>query len=82
MVDDWHELLVRRCTAEADGVLSFELVDPAGADLVPWEPGAHIDVRVAWRHNEASKQVREFIRSAREVFPLKRDTGRSRARSA
>jgi len=55
----------------------------SGVAVVPLnEPGAHIDVRVAWRRNEASKEVREFIRSARDVFPLKRDTGRSRARSA
>ncbi len=37
-------LLVRSLTHEATGVLSLELVDPAGADLPPWEPGAHVDL--------------------------------------
>ena len=35
---------MRRADWEADGVLSFELQDPAGGDLPPWAPGAHIDV--------------------------------------
>jgi ferredoxin-NADP reductase len=38
------ELLVRSMTLEAEGVLSVELVSPTGADLPPWEPGAHLDV--------------------------------------
>jgi DNA-binding transcriptional LysR family regulator len=55
----------------------------SGVSVVPLsEPGAYIDVRIAWRRHESSRQVREFIRSARDVFPLKRDVGRSRARSA
>ncbi len=33
-------LLVRAMTLEADGVLSVELVDPAGRELPAWEPGA------------------------------------------
>ncbi|MEU3839212.1 PDR/VanB family oxidoreductase [Streptomyces sp. NPDC028635] len=41
------ELLVRRMTWEADGVLSVELVDPAGKPLPGWTPGAHIDLHVA-----------------------------------
>ncbi len=28
----------------ADGVVALELRDPSGADLPPWEPGAHIDL--------------------------------------
>jgi len=55
----------------------------SGVAVVPLnEPGAQMEIRIAWRRNEASTQVREFIRSARDVFPLKRETGRSRARSA
>src|SRR5688500_3147464 len=41
------QLLVRSMTAEAEGVLSLELVDPAGHELPPWEPGAHLDVQLA-----------------------------------
>jgi ferredoxin-NADP reductase len=38
------ELAVRSMTLEAEGVLSVELVSPAGIDLPGWEPGAHLDV--------------------------------------
>lgn len=39
-----HELLVRRMTWEADDVLSVDLVQPDGAALPSWSPGAHVDV--------------------------------------
>ena len=39
-------LLVRSMTHESEGVLSFELVDPDGADLPAWEPGAHLDLHL------------------------------------
>src|SRR5215207_9542146 len=41
------QLLVRSMTVESDGVLSIELVDPDGHELPAWEPGAHIDVKLA-----------------------------------
>ncbi|MER5946001.1 PDR/VanB family oxidoreductase [Streptomyces sp. NPDC001904] len=40
------ELLVRRMTWEAEGVLSVELTHPDGKPLPGWAPGAHIDVHV------------------------------------
>ncbi|WP_353941521.1 PDR/VanB family oxidoreductase [Streptomyces sp. HUAS MG91] len=40
------ELLVRRMTWEAEGVLSVELAHPDGKPLPGWAPGAHIDVHV------------------------------------
>ncbi|WP_329114779.1 PDR/VanB family oxidoreductase [Streptomyces sp. NBC_01465] len=40
------ELLVRRMTWEAEGVLSLELVHPDGKPLPAWEPGAHLDLEV------------------------------------
>ncbi|MDI3408641.1 PDR/VanB family oxidoreductase [Streptomyces cavernicola] len=40
------ELLVRRMTWEAEGVLSVELAHPDGKPLPAWTPGAHIDVHV------------------------------------
>jgi ferredoxin-NADP reductase len=39
-------LLVRSLTLESVGVLSVELVDPAGDELPAWEPGAHLDQRL------------------------------------
>ena len=41
------QLVVRSLTLEAAGVLSVELVDPEQHDLPPWEPGAHLDLRLA-----------------------------------
>lgn len=38
------ELVVGRRENAADGVVALDLVDPAGADLPAWEPGAHIDL--------------------------------------
>ncbi|MDI3390289.1 PDR/VanB family oxidoreductase [Streptomyces sp. B-S-A8] len=47
MTDDRQlQLLVRRMTWEAEGVLSVELVHPDGKPLPAWAPGAHIDVHV------------------------------------
>src|SRR5262245_42730748 len=38
------DLVVRRRTTEAEGVVVLDLVDPEGGDLPGWEPGAHIDL--------------------------------------
>ncbi|MFZ2173255.1 MAG: PDR/VanB family oxidoreductase [Rhodococcus sp. (in: high G+C Gram-positive bacteria)] len=38
------ELLVQQITWEAEGVASIRLVDPSGAELPAWTPGAHLDV--------------------------------------
>ena len=38
------DLTVRRRTAEAEGVVALDLIDPEGEDLPGWEPGAHIDL--------------------------------------
>jgi ferredoxin-NADP reductase len=40
------DLLVRRMTWEADGVLSVELTRPDGKPLPAWTPGAHLDLHV------------------------------------
>ncbi|MFJ7129883.1 PDR/VanB family oxidoreductase [Streptomyces sp. NPDC098101] len=37
-------LTVRSVVREAEGVLGLLLADPSGADLAPWEPGAHLEV--------------------------------------
>jgi ferredoxin-NADP reductase len=39
-------LLVRQIRFEAVGINSYELVDPAGAELPPFSAGAHIDVHL------------------------------------
>lgn len=44
MATSERDLVVRRITTEADGVVAIELADPAGGALVPWTPGAHLDL--------------------------------------
>lgn len=39
-----REVLVKCVTWQADGVVSLRLLDPAGAALPPWQPGAHLDL--------------------------------------
>jgi len=41
------DLIVRRRSAPAEGVVALDLVDPTGADLPRWQPGAHIDLILA-----------------------------------
>lgn len=42
--DTTTSLLVSQVRWEADGVVSVTLRDPHGAELAPWEPGAHLDI--------------------------------------
>lgn len=46
MTEPRLDLLVRRMTWEADGVLSVELTRPDGKPLPAWQPGAHLDLHV------------------------------------
>ncbi|MGY1810424.1 PDR/VanB family oxidoreductase [Blastococcus sp. SYSU D00669] len=39
-------LRVDRRTTGAEGVVVLDLRDPSGADLPPWSPGAHVDLRL------------------------------------
>lgn len=39
-------LQVARRVEEAEGIAGLVLTDPMGADLPPWQPGAHIDVYI------------------------------------
>jgi NAD(P)H-flavin reductase len=43
---DRLNLLVRQIRFEGAGINSYELVDPNGAELPPFEAGAHIDIHV------------------------------------
>jgi len=40
------QVRVRSITREAPGIHTYELVDPAGAELVPFTAGSHIDVHL------------------------------------
>lgn len=51
------------------GPVSRSYLPVSGVDVVPLdEPGAEVDVQIAWRTNEVSPLVCEFLRAAREVF--------------
>ena len=55
----------------------------SGVAVVPLdEPDARLEICVAWHRNDSSKNVREFVRSARDVFPVKRQPVKLRRRSA
>jgi len=43
------------------------------------EPNARLDVRIAWRRGNTSRVVRDFVRSARAVFPAKRHAAQTGA---
>jgi vanillate monooxygenase ferredoxin subunit len=45
MSSDWFSLRVARKHQEATGIYSFELVDPDGKELPPFQAGAHLEVR-------------------------------------
>ncbi|HWS32256.1 MAG TPA: PDR/VanB family oxidoreductase [Actinoplanes sp.] len=44
---DTRELMVRGLVLEAEDVLTVDLIDPAGAGLPGWAPGAHVDLVVS-----------------------------------
>jgi DNA-binding transcriptional LysR family regulator len=55
----------------------------SGIAVVPLnEPDARLEICVAWHRNDTSKNVREFVRSARDVFPARRQPARLRPKSA
>jgi DNA-binding transcriptional LysR family regulator len=52
----------------------------SGIAVVPLnEPNARLEVRIAWRQNDTSRCVSEFVRSARAAFRRKSDETRSGA---
>ena len=52
----------------------------SGVAVVPIdEPNARLEIRIAWRKDETSPSVREFVRSARAVFRWKAPAARSGA---
>jgi len=53
----------------------------SGVAVVPLdEPDARLEICVAWHRNDTSKNVREFVHAARDVFPVKRQPTRLRPR--
>jgi DNA-binding transcriptional LysR family regulator len=52
----------------------------SGVAVVPLdEPNARLGVRIAWKKSESTRAVKEFVRSARAVFPPKAEAPQSGA---
>ena len=82
MVVETMELRVRRITNEAEGINTFELVDPDGSDLPAFAAGAHIDVHVPGgflRQYSLCNDPRERRRYVVGVLDDPAGTGGSRA---
>ncbi|HEY5211312.1 MAG TPA: PDR/VanB family oxidoreductase [Stellaceae bacterium] len=46
MSSDWFSTRIAAKREEATGIYSYELVDPDGKELPPFEAGAHLDVKI------------------------------------
>ena len=57
-----RQVLVRSMTWESYGVLPLELVDPAGAALPGWEPGAHLGLLHGGRRRASMAFLAELER--------------------
>lgn len=76
------KLRVRSITWEAEDIRSFELVDPEGGELPPFEPGAHLDVRApngAQRRYSIANTPRDRHRYVIAVLDQPQGRGGSRA---
>lgn len=76
------KLRVKRITWEAEDIRSFDLVDPEGGDLPPFEPGAHLDVRApngAQRRYSLCNSPDERHRYVIAVLDVPQGRGGSRA---
>jgi ferredoxin-NADP reductase len=45
-VSAWRTLVVTRRAAPCSDVITLELADPGGAELPPWDPGAHLRIQL------------------------------------
>jgi vanillate O-demethylase ferredoxin subunit len=81
MSDVWLELEVGACVLAADGIRTFELVDPTGRSLPPFEAGAHLKVRVGdfIRHYSLANDPAERHRYLLGVLDDPKSRGGSRA---
>jgi DNA-binding transcriptional LysR family regulator len=65
------------------GPISHSYLPASGVAVVPLdEPGAELQVQIAWRRNEVSPVVCEFLRAARELFAAPPVESRPRFQSA
>lgn len=75
------ELRVRSREEESTGVVSLTLVDPSGAALPQWHPGAHIDVHVGGLVRQYSLCTQDLDQGAWRIGVLKEANGRGGSRA-
>ncbi len=79
---DLLHLVVASRTVLAEGVVLLRLVDPDGAALPEWEPGAHVDLHLGdpWGVRQYSLCSSPTERDAYEVAVLREGAGRGGSR--
>jgi ferredoxin-NADP reductase len=70
---DRLNLLVRQIRFEGVGINSYELVDPSGAELPPFEAGAHIDIHVEQGLTRQYSLCNDPVERHRYVIAVLRD---------
>ena len=74
--DHRADLIVDERSDAADGVVTLTLVDPTGAELPPWTPGAHIDVILGDVIRQYSLSGDPSDRSRWRIGVLREEAGR------
>ena len=83
MGEELLELLVAATRWEGERIVSFELRDPAGAELPAWEPGAHVEVHLpGGLTRQWSLCSDPADRSRWRIAVLRLDDGRGGSRAA
>jgi len=81
IVTERRDLAIAEVTQEASDVLAVSFVDPTGADLPAWEPGAHIEIQLpSGLHRQYSLCSDPADRSRYTVAVLREDPGRGGSR--
>ncbi len=76
-VTERRDLEISDVTREAQDVIAITFRDPSGADLPPWEPGAHIEIQLpSGLHRQYSMCSDPADRSRYTVAVLRDENGR------
>src|ERR1700747_1130428 len=67
------QVRVKRITYEAENINSYELVDPAGGDLVPFTAGSHIDLHLSNGMIRSYSLVNDQFERRRYIIPINKD---------
>jgi vanillate O-demethylase ferredoxin subunit len=68
------QVRVKRISFEAESIHSYEFVDPAGGDLVPFTAGSHIDLHLSNGMIRSYSLVNDQSERSRYVVAINKDT--------